>query len=409
MVPLTNTRSPGLAPARRTMVPSGTLPNMAIAIVTGPGVRSVSPPNSGQANSTASPRSPCAKSASHPSSMSFGSASDSRKPSGRAPLAARSDKFTRSALLATVCAASSAKKCTPPIIASVLSTRSQPGGGVMKAASSERPSAPGCVASGLKKRAIRRSSADMPSSCAVNFAVMGLPGGLAELGRAQCPRQLVEHGIDHAGLVAFDKGGRDVGVFRHHHPRRHVAAIIELVGAGAQRGAQHRFDTLERPAFCQRFVDQRVELALLAHHTGDNVAEERRLGWKILRSLDFAAEPVALELGEDLVQAGAREIHLVERLHSGEPRRAALVRLARVLVAEWRAAGHQPPARLRLSATIASAARAAAPPLLRSSAPERARAWASVSTVTTPLPMASCRFTGISISAPSDSFGTISK
>ena len=48
MVPLTNTRSPGLAPARRTMVPSGTLPNMAMEIVIGPGVRSVSPPNSGQ-------------------------------------------------------------------------------------------------------------------------------------------------------------------------------------------------------------------------------------------------------------------------------------------------------------------------------------------------------------------------
>ena len=36
MVPVTNTRSPGLAPARRTMVPSGTLPNIAIEIVTGP-------------------------------------------------------------------------------------------------------------------------------------------------------------------------------------------------------------------------------------------------------------------------------------------------------------------------------------------------------------------------------------
>ena len=46
--PLTKTRSPGLAPARRTMVPSGTLPNMAMEIVIGPGVRSVSPPNSGQ-------------------------------------------------------------------------------------------------------------------------------------------------------------------------------------------------------------------------------------------------------------------------------------------------------------------------------------------------------------------------
>jgi len=54
------------------------------------------------------------------------------------------------ALPATFCGASSAKKCTPPMMASVLSTRSQPGSGLMKAASSDRPSAPGSVAIGWK-------------------------------------------------------------------------------------------------------------------------------------------------------------------------------------------------------------------------------------------------------------------
>ena len=106
----------------------------------------------------------------------------------------------------------------------------------------------------------------------------------------------------------------------------------QLVGAGAQRRAQHRLDALERPALRQRLVDQRIELALLAHHAGDDVAEERRLGRQILRALDLAAEPVAFEFGEDLVEAGAGKVHLVERLHGGEPGRAALVRLARVLV-----------------------------------------------------------------------------
>ena len=43
------TRSPGRAPVRGTRVPRGSVPNAAIDIVTGPGVRSVSPPNSGQA------------------------------------------------------------------------------------------------------------------------------------------------------------------------------------------------------------------------------------------------------------------------------------------------------------------------------------------------------------------------
>src|ERR1039457_6294211 len=343
MVPLTNTRSPTWAPARRTMVPSGTLPNMAMEIVIGPGVRSVSPPNSGQPNKTASPRSPSANPASQSSPISFGSASDSRNPSGRAPLAAKSDKFTRSALLATLCAASSAKKCTPPIMASVLSTRSQPGGGLMKAASSDKPSAPGWVAIGWKKRAIRRSSPEISSCAAITSP--------SEFGRAHLARQLIEHGIDHAGLVALDEGRRDVGIFRHHHARRHVAAVVELVGASTQRRAQHRLDALERPAFRQRLVDDRVELALLAHHAGHDVAEERGLGRQILRALDLAAEPVALEFGEDLVQAGAGEVHLVERLHRRQPRSAAFVRLARVLGIDGRALGHYLLIRLRLSAT----------------------------------------------------------
>ena len=39
---------------------------------------------------------------------------------------------------------------------------------------------------------------------------------------------------------------------------------------------------------------------------------------------------MALEFGEDVVQAGAGDIHLVERLHRGKPRRAAPVGLALV-------------------------------------------------------------------------------
>ena len=83
---------------------------MAMETVIGPGVRSVSPPNSGQPNSTASARRPCANPSSHCSPISRGRASDSRKPSGRAPFAARSDKFTRSALRATVCSGILGKK-----------------------------------------------------------------------------------------------------------------------------------------------------------------------------------------------------------------------------------------------------------------------------------------------------------
>ena len=100
--------------------------------------------------------------------------------------------------------------------------------------------------------------------------------------------------------------------------------------------------------------------------------EERLLGGQILRALDLAADPVAFELGEDFVQARAGEIHLVERLHGGKPRGAALVGLARLLVACGRVAGHHQPLRSRLSFAMTSAARAASAPLLPSSPPARA-------------------------------------
>jgi hypothetical protein len=75
---------------------------------------------------------------------------DIRKPIGFAPLAARSDKFIRSALRPIFSGGSSGKKCTPAMTPSVVSTRSQSSGGVTMAASSSRPKAPGAVASGRK-------------------------------------------------------------------------------------------------------------------------------------------------------------------------------------------------------------------------------------------------------------------
>ena len=70
-------------------------------------------------------------------------------PQGVAPLEARSDRFTRSALRATVSGGSSGRKCTPSTMASVFTTRSSPVA-LRIAASSTRPNAPGSVASGLK-------------------------------------------------------------------------------------------------------------------------------------------------------------------------------------------------------------------------------------------------------------------
>ena len=50
IVPVTTTRSPGLAPLRRTILPGGTRPNAVTEIISGPGVETVSPPSSGQPN-----------------------------------------------------------------------------------------------------------------------------------------------------------------------------------------------------------------------------------------------------------------------------------------------------------------------------------------------------------------------
>src|SRR5262249_13141362 len=78
-------------------------------------------------------------------------------------------------------------------------------------------------------------------------------------------------------------------------------------------------------------IDQRIEAALLPHHARNDVAKEGRLGGQILRTLDLATDPMALELGEDVVQARAGDVHLVERLHRRQPPGAAAVGPALVL------------------------------------------------------------------------------
>ena len=125
IVPVTTTRSPGFAPLRWTILPGGTRPNAVTEIISGPGVDTVSPPSSGQPNRSASSPSARANGASQPSSA-LRSASVSTKPAGTAPLAARSDRFTRSALRAMRVGRIVGRKCTPSTMASVVTTMSSP-------------------------------------------------------------------------------------------------------------------------------------------------------------------------------------------------------------------------------------------------------------------------------------------
>src|ERR1700756_5599861 len=216
------------------------------------------------------------------------------------------------ALRATVSGGSSFRKCTPCTMASVVTTISSPLRALRTAASSSRPNAPGSVASGLKWRAISESSPDILRSSPTR-----------KLFGPELPGDLVQHRVHHAGFLAVDEGVRDIDIFRHHDAPRNILAMFELIGPGPQYRAQDRVDPLQRPALRQGLVDEGIELGLIAHHPGDDVAEESGFSRKILVAFDLAAEPMALELRENVVDPCTRDIHLVERLHRGEPCRAA--------------------------------------------------------------------------------------
>src|SRR5512144_1725154 len=106
--------------------------------------------------------------------------------------------------------------------------------------------------------------------------------------------ELVEDSVDHLRLLAFEEGMREIDIFGDDDARRHVPAHQHLVGAGAQDGAQDRIDAVEPPAFSEVTIDQGIDAALLAHHALDDVAEELRLGVRILAAFDFLPEPVDL-------------------------------------------------------------------------------------------------------------------
>src|SRR5690242_7677962 len=240
---------------------------------------------------------------------------------------------------------------------------------------------------------------------------------------SELARDLVEDGVHHAGLLTIDKGMGDIDIFGNDHAAGHVLAMFQLVSPCPQHRAQDRIDPLQRPAFRQRVIDDGIQLCLVAHHARHNVAEEGSFRRQVFLALDLVAEPMALELGENVVDAGARDIHLVQRLHGGEPRRPAAVGFA---VAALDAAlgtilgtifgrfdlavGHHCAfVRRRLIRSIASAARAASPPLLSSEARALAQACSSLFTVRMPLPIGNFAAIAKSINPREDSIDTISK
>src|SRR5690606_4880323 len=132
----------------------------------------------------------------------------------------------------------------------------------------------------------------------------------------------------------------------------------------------------------ERLADDRVDDLLVLDHAGEDGAEPLRVRLAILRAVHFLAEAELLVFGGNLEDAAAGDVHLVEGLHGGQPRRAALVGVARAcrfVRSLLGGQGHAP--RRSRSAIMVSAARAAKPPLSPSSRRARAQAWASFSTV----------------------------
>src|SRR5215471_15657239 len=253
---------------------------------------------------------------------------------------------------------------------------------------------------------MRRSSADPLEPWSLLTAS---PFRSTELGGAQLAGNLIEHRVDHPGLVPIDEGVGDVHVLGDDDTRRNILLPIELVGPCAQHRAKDRFNALQRPARGEGTIDQRIEAALLRDDAADKLAKERGLRRQILFALDFAAEPMALEFGKNLVETRSREIHLVERLHRRKARSTAAVGFATLLRLRQRA--HRRSRKLwkrRFSRTSDSAASTAHPPLSPSSGCARASACACVSTVRMPLPTGMRNFSARSISARADSPATMS-
>src|SRR5690606_39752049 len=110
-----------------------------------------------------------------------------------------------------------------------------------------------------------------------------------------------------------------------------------------------------------RLANDRIAGLLDHTHAGKEGAQPLRIGLAIKRAVHLLAKAEGLVFGRGFQQAGAGDIHLVERLHGRQARGAALVGRA------GRSAGspgiaHAPPPSLSFSAIMVSAARAAKPP-----------------------------------------------
>src|SRR5882672_10481028 len=190
-----------------------------------------------------------------------------RKASGSAPIAARSERLTRSILRAMSDGGSPARKCTPAISASAVATNRQPARTSISAASSPRSRAPGYfAASGRKYRAMSSNSPGRDGSPLTRHP---------HLARTQQARQLVENPIDESSLLAGEERVGKLDIFAHGDPGGNLVMCRQLVDPGPQDGSQDIVEPLDRPVLGQHRRHQIVELAAVRGDAAHQLTEPR--------------------------------------------------------------------------------------------------------------------------------------
>ena len=127
---------------------------------------------------------------------------------------------------------------------------------------------------------------------------------------------MVEHRIDHAGLVARIKSMGDIDIFGNADLWRHILALADLIDARPHDRAQHNLDAHQRPAFGQRIVDGLVDLGLMGNHPADNILEKREFRLAHFQIvINLLTDPMGLEFRTNVDHPLLGDVHFIQGLH----------------------------------------------------------------------------------------------
>src|SRR5690625_4000023 len=363
-VPLTQMSSPGMAPARRRTRAGSTWPMAVTPSASGP--RVVSPPTRATSWVSASAKKPSSI-ASHQAASGPGRVSASVHQAGAAPMAARSDRLTASAFQPMSAGGYAARKWTPSLSTSVVTTSSRPSPGRSTAASSPMP-----VTTSPRRRARRWMQAIRSNSMAGpggGGPVLPSAAGGLHLDRAPLGGGAVEHPVDVGVAVLGAKALDGAQCLVDHHPVGHVDAVLQFVGSDAQHRALDLVDLLD--AAVQERLQRGIEGGAMGQHPAHQVLE-------IFQVRDFVRLLVR-ELGDHFLRLAAGDLPGVDGLQRA-PARTGAVDGIDAVGAPGPAHGSRP-----ISSAISMATSAASSPLLPWLPPARRSASSASSTASTPL------------------------